>query len=53
MNKIIFLLCLKHRKCAQTVFNMNNPLCKLKYCPMQKYRSIVRAYKKTIERINK
>jgi len=46
--RLKFRLCIKHRKCAQTVLDMGMPLCKRK-CIMQTYRSINGAYWKTLE----
>ena len=48
LNKIIFRLCWKHKKCAQTVFNMEYPLCNSKKCIMSNSKSSVYAYKKTV-----
>lgn len=46
----IFKLCPWHRRCVQSVFNMDNPLCNLKCCVMQFYRSINNAYHITRQR---
>ncbi|MBW2995116.1 hypothetical protein KY312_02085 [Candidatus Woesearchaeota archaeon] len=47
--KIIYKLCWKHKRCSQAVFDMGYPLCNCKKCLMANYKSMVFAYKKSLE----
>lgn len=47
LDKLIYYLCWKHRRCAQDVFNMDQRLCENKYCVMRDYDEITEAYQKT------
>ena len=50
IKRLIFKLCPKHRKCAQSIFDMIGALCDRKDCIIQNFMGIVNAYNTTKEK---
>lgn len=50
VKKLLFILCPKHRKCAQATLDFSMPLCNFKYCIIQFVRGPITAHNKTLEK---